>query len=127
MDILEWVQNHNSDKNLLVKELAAKTHGDTTEEDLKLAKETLKKRFVVGLMNEMEESIHRFNNVMGIDEEDNAKNTKCMKSYFGTRVRKENSNAHPKVSDTQINCCFHILGNPCSLTTLSQLITPPLG
>jgi len=98
MDILEWVQNHNSDNNHLVKKLAGKIQRDTaTEEDLKLAKETLKNRFVVGLMNEMEESIHRFNTVIGIDEEDDAQNRKCMKSYFGAGVRKQNSNAHPKV------------------------------
>ena len=48
---------------------------------------TLKGRCVVGLTNQMEESIHRFNVVMDIDESDK-ENKKCMDQFFGDHVKK---------------------------------------
>lgn len=66
MDPLEWVQTQNSDNNHMVKKLAGKVQRDTaTVDDLIIAKETIRSRFIVGLMHEMEESIERFNIVMG--------------------------------------------------------------
>ena len=79
----------------MVKHLVGKAR--VTEEDLQIATRTVKQRFVIGLMNQMEESIHRFNIVMGIDESDK-ENKKCMDQFFGHGVVKKNSNPHPKVS-----------------------------
>lgn len=98
MDMVEWAQNHNMDNNHMVKKLVGKVQRDpVTEQDLNLAKETLKNRVIVGLISEMEESIHRFNIVIGIDEEDDSENRKCMKSFFAAGVKGQNSNPHPKI------------------------------
>ncbi|KAL3761544.1 hypothetical protein ACHAW5_003092 [Stephanodiscus triporus] len=95
MDILEWAQSQNFDNNHMVRKLAGKTQFDGPNElDLELAKRTVKDRFIVGLMNEFEESIHRFNAVMGIDESE--KQGKCMKRFF-VKGKKSNSNPHPEV------------------------------
>lgn len=70
------------------------------ERDGREAKRTLRKRFVVGLTDEMEESIRRFNVVMGIDYAISSREDKveCMDTYFGgDQDKKENSNPHPEV------------------------------
>ncbi|KAL7536668.1 hypothetical protein ACHAXR_007322 [Thalassiosira sp. AJA248-18] len=97
MDILDWAKGPNKDNNHLVKKLAGKVQRHTaTERDLRKAMRTIKQRFVVGLMDEMEESIHRFNAVMGIDESEEH-NKMVMDLFFGNKVHKTNSNPHPKV------------------------------
>jgi len=49
----------------MVKKLAGKRMNDVVDEnDLILAMKTLKSRFIVGLMDNMEESIHRFNTIL---------------------------------------------------------------
>jgi hypothetical protein len=45
----------------------------------------------------MEESIHRFNVVMGIHESKKI-NRECMDKFFGQGELKSNANPHPKVS-----------------------------
>lgn len=96
MDILEWAQSQNFDNNHMVRKLAGKTQFDGPNElDLELAKRTVQDRFIVGLIDEFEESIHRFNAVMGIDESE--KQGRCMKRFF-VKDKKSNTNPHPKVS-----------------------------
>lgn len=98
MHIAEWAQCCNTDNEQMVKQLAGKPQRDTaTEADLLHAKRTIKQRFVVGLMEEMEESIHRFNIVMGIDDKTEKRPKRCMRSYFGKGLMKVNSNSHPPV------------------------------
>ena len=92
----------NKDNNSYVKKLAGKLECDTaTEEDLKTAKRTIELYFIVGLTNEVDESVRRFNVMFGIDD-DEGNRTKCMYEYFGHKensvVKKDNSNPHPKVS-----------------------------
>lgn len=90
----------SSDKNLMVKKLAGLGVNDTaTEEDLRVAMRTLRKRFVVGLTDAMEESIHRFNAVMNIDESEE-ENLRCMDNFFHPSLgaKKINSYEHPIVS-----------------------------
>jgi len=94
--ILEFATKMNNESNHMVKQLVGKAW--VTEKDLQIAMRTVKQRFVIGLMNNMEESIHRFNIVMGIDESDE-ENKKCMDQFFGHGVVKKNSNPHPKVEE----------------------------
>ena len=80
-----------------------------------MAKELVCQRFIVGLMDEMNESIRRFNIVLGVDEH-NERGEQCMKEFnlFGeqhagsegvslsaerqlSEVDTNNSNGHPKV------------------------------
>lgn len=99
MDIQYWAENLNRDNNQMVKTLAGRGKDDVvTEADLSIAVRTIKLRFIVGLMNEMEESVHRFNVFMGIDESEESIRV-CMDQYFGHGVKKENSNSHPKVQE----------------------------
>lgn len=93
-------------------------------DDLVVAKEIIRKNFIVGLMNDMEESIRRFNIVLGVDYQ-GERGQQCMQQFFGPsnghrRLQEEslmtessgnvadevrvkatnnkNSNPHPKVS-----------------------------
>lgn len=100
MDVLDWAKGHNSDNNHMVAKLAGKVQGmEVTETDLNVAKATLRQRFFVGLMEEMEESIRRFDALMGIDDDTvmNRKHQGCTKLYFGERQNKINSNRHPEL------------------------------
>ena len=82
----------------MVKKLAGKkANEEATEEDLRFAMRTIKQRFIVGLTNEMEESINRFNVVMGINDS-HWRHRTCMKHFFGNGEEKSNSNEHPEVS-----------------------------
>lgn len=98
MDIKYWAENINKESNIMVKSLVGKPWSqEATEDDLTLAIGTLKSKFVIGLMNQMEESVHRFNVILGIDENEEVKK-RCMRGYFGHGVKKKNSHSHPKVS-----------------------------
>lgn len=97
MDLFEWAQTQNSDNNHNVKKLAGKSQISVpTAMDLELAKTTLHERFFVGLMEQFEESIHRFNIVMGVNENEK-RNIFCMDRFFAKGAGKSNSNPHPKV------------------------------
>merc|ERR1712232_724701 len=95
----EFAKNKNTDNNYMVKTLAGlKSTDDATEADLRLAMRTIKKRFVVGLLDDLEESVRRFNLVAGIDGSDK-ENRKCMNHFLHNSVgaRRHNSDSHPKV------------------------------
>jgi len=94
-----FARDKNTDNNYMVKKLAGVGVGGTvTELHLRNAMRTIRKRFVVGLMDQMDESIHRFNILMGINELDE-ENQQCMKHFFNDFLgsRKVTSNSHPKV------------------------------
>ena len=104
IDILHWAENINVDSDNIVKSLAGlPPEAKVTDRHLGIAVRTVRARFIVGLMNQMEESIHRFNIFMGVDETEKV-NRECMDEYFGHGVKKSNSNSHPKVSKWAIRC-----------------------
>jgi len=100
----------------IVKKIVGKKLGETADiGDLVTAKEIIRRRFIVGLMNDMEESIRRFNVVLGVDYT-GERGQQCMGQYFGSNDKKEvpanangaddgkskaandmNSNPHPKI------------------------------
>lgn len=115
MSIMEWASNHNLDENFIVKKIVGKKLSEAADiGDLVTAKEIVRRRFVVGLMNDMEESIRRFNVVLGLHHMDE-RGQLCMEQYFHskdtmgvnvdagsdegkTRAANDmNSNPHPKV------------------------------
>jgi len=99
MDIKYWAEHVNSENNPNVKALAKLGKNDVvTEAHLRLAQRTIAHRLVVGLMDEMEESIHRFNIVLGIDETTEL-NRSCMDEFFGHGLKKSNSHSHPEVPE----------------------------
>jgi len=94
LSVLEFATKKNNDNNTMVKHLAGKRMNEqVTEVDLLIAMRTVNQRFIVGLTNQMEESIHRFNIVIGIDEP-NEEHKKCI-----DHIEKKNSNPHPKVEE----------------------------
>jgi len=99
MDVAYWADKANNDNNHMVKQLAGKSlNSEASEKDLEIAMRILRERFIVGRMDKMEESIHRFNIVMGIDESE-GNSPKCMDRFFGKGGEKKNSNSHPKVEE----------------------------
>ena len=80
----EYAKKRQTNHNQIVKTLAGlRPEDQASEEDLQLAKRTIRKRFIVGLCHDemVEESVHRFNAVLGIDEAD-TDNRKCMDHFF---------------------------------------------
>mmetsp|Transcript_27594 Transcript_27594/g.49726 ORF Transcript_27594/g.49726 Transcript_27594/m.49726 type:complete len:371 (+) Transcript_27594:181-1293(+) len=117
MSIVEWATHHNLDENFLVKKIVGKKLAEAVDiGDLVVAKEIVHRRFIVGMMNDMEESIRRFNVFLGLDYSDE-KGKLCREQYFGSTDKKEvtadagteegktkaadnkNSNPHPKVEE----------------------------
>lgn len=99
LKIGEWARNINKDNNSHVKRLAGILgQEEVTEEHLQLAMNTLREKFVVGLTEEMEESIRRFNIVLGVDLSKD-RSVRCMDEYFGDKAVKVNSNPHRKVKE----------------------------
>jgi hypothetical protein len=82
MSVLEWASLPNSEQDYMVHKLVNKPFGEpVTETDLIIAKELVRQRFVVGLMQEMEESVRRFNVALGVDV-DVERNRGCMLEFF---------------------------------------------
>lgn len=112
LSLMEWIEKAElKDDNLIVRKLVEKSYNEPIDEtDLMHAKAILRRRVVVGLMNQMEESVHRFNIVLGIDES-LENNRQCMDEYFGKSKDKssggvKNSNKHPKVSLLNVYASF---------------------
>eukprot|EP01082_Thalassiosira_pseudonana_P004792 g4565.t1 g4565 contig15:1299971-1302522(+) len=117
MTVMEWANLPNAEENYIVHKLVGKSFGDTVDEtDLIIAKELVRQRFIVGLMGEMEESVRRFNIVLGLNM-DEERNRACMVEFFpedATPVEEEveeretektsatdqsNSNKHPNFDE----------------------------
>ena len=100
LSLLEWATEHNSDENHMVKKILGKKLKDPVDlADLIVAKEIVRHKFFVGLMEEMEESIRRFNIVLGVDNA--AENTRqCFSEYFGEKeeMKEETSDAEVEAS-----------------------------
>lgn len=103
IDVLEFAKKRNTDNNHMVKKLAGLGVNETaTNADLQVAMRTIKKRFIVGLTDQMEESLHRFNIVMGINEDlEDINNRQCIEHFVHHSVaaKKHSENPHPKVEE----------------------------
>ena len=90
MTVLEWANLPNAEEDYMVRKLVGKSFGmEADETDLIIAKELVRQRFIVGLMGEMNESIRRFNIVLGVDE-GSERSQKCMVE-FGLMTPKEDT------------------------------------
>lgn len=102
-DWQHWSVTHfarvNKDNNYMVKKLAGKKMNErVTEEHLRRAMETLSRRFVVGLTDRMEESMRRFDVLLGVDDSA-ARRGKCRQDFFGRDEKRRNANPHPQVEE----------------------------
>jgi len=118
MTVLEWANLDHAEEDYMVHKLTGKKFGDKVDEtDLIIAKELVRQRFVVGLMGKMNESIRRFNIVLGVDAE-SERSQQCMEEFglvdappveqngesTSDEVKthatdKKNSNKHPKFEE----------------------------
>jgi hypothetical protein len=130
MTVLEWANLKNFESDYCVRKLVGKKFGDPVSEmDLIVAKELVRQRFIVGLMDEMNESIRRFNVVLGVDES-SERSQQCMEDFgllaapkditpvspvVGVAATEEtkthatdkkNSNKHPRVSFCDYFTCY---------------------
>lgn len=112
LSVMEWAEKYNDDENFMVKKMAMKGLRDPVDmTDLVIAKEIVRRYFIVGLMNDMEESFQRFNIVLGLDDTFEQKQM-CMNTYLSSAHEitadvvgeshavpavAVNSNPHPKV------------------------------
>lgn len=84
----------------MVKKLAGLGVNDTaTNADLQVAMRTIKKRFIVGLTDQMEESVHRFNVVMGINNDEDLEdvtNRQCIEHFVHYSVAAKKHSENPK-------------------------------
>lgn len=81
MTLDEWASRDRGENNWMTRKLVGKSQKDElTPQDLDDAKEILRTKFVVGLMDKMEESVHRFNLVLGVDE-GNPTNKACIEDF----------------------------------------------
>jgi hypothetical protein len=84
MTLEEWATNDRGENNWLVHHLAGKKHYEVVDRnDLEMAKEMIKSKFIIGMMNEFDESVHRFNLLLGVDEKDST-NKQCMADFSQT-------------------------------------------
>ncbi len=81
MTLTQYAMKTGGENNYVVRKLVDKTYRETiNDEDLEKAKRIVKEKMIVGIMDEFEESVHRFNAVMGIDES-NPENRECFEKY----------------------------------------------
>ena len=81
MTLEKWAERDRGENNWMVRMLVGKNNRDVlTTDDLELAKEIVRTKFVVGLMDSFDESVHRFNVFLGIDESD-AHNQECIGQF----------------------------------------------
>ena len=77
----QWAGRSRGETNFMVRSLVGKSMKDElTADDLDAAKELVSAKFVVGLMARFEESVHRFNLLLGVDEGDPV-NQKCIADF----------------------------------------------
>ncbi|KAL7462716.1 hypothetical protein ACHAXS_003089 [Conticribra weissflogii] len=95
--LLEWAEKVNGDENFLVKKIVGKKLNQKVDlGDLIVAREIVDKTFVVGLMEDMEESVRRFNKVLGIDDEGDERNRVCMEEFFGKHQEEDDVTKNDK-------------------------------
>ena len=58
--IEQYAQSDKIENNWMTRQLANKLAGDLSDDDMKLAMEVLRRKFLVGLMTEIEETMERF-------------------------------------------------------------------
>ena len=111
MTLDEWASRERGENNWMVRQLIAKGPGEPlTTNDLEQAKEIIRTKFVVGLMDQFENSVHRFNILMGVNESDE-RNHQCIDEYTSSD---KSASIDPKFKNTH-NSYEHpdiVVGSP---------------
>lgn len=103
MTLVEYA-SHHAEHDWMVHVLAGKTKGPATEEDLEVAKEVLRRKCLVGMVDRMEESVDRFGAYFGwdlhLDDEDGGRGRagRCVNEVLGGGMR-TNHQEHPHAEE----------------------------
>ena len=95
----DYANSHGGEKNWMVRMLVNKENGGALDRsDLEIAKEVLRRKFVVGLMSDMAESLERFDRYFGWYDPANAEAMQC-KDELTSKKGAVNSNKHASVEE----------------------------
>jgi len=96
----DYVGSPYCESNWMVRSLTGKMTGPLSGDDLGIAKEALRRKCLVGLMEGMDESVLRFHSFFGFGDE---AALGCAREHFSRKGSGANSNGHPaldQASDT---------------------------
>jgi hypothetical protein len=106
LTVEEYVKSQYFEGNWMVRMITNKMNGPVTNSDLKIAKEFLKTKCLVGLQSSMNDSLDRFQRYFGWDLKDTVRNGNilegeiCRERFFHPEKAgglKMNTNKHPKI------------------------------
>ena len=93
----EFARSPYCESNWMVRSLTNKMEGPLSPDDIEIAKEVLRRKCLVGLMERMEESIVRFHTYFGFGDE---VALLCSQQTFASKgSSKSNSHSHPKLDE----------------------------
>lgn len=106
MSLTEWASRQRGEDNFMVRKLVGKDpKAELGPDDLNLAIEIIRRKFLIGLLDRYQESIHRFNVYLGVDES-LPRNQQCINEFTeskksDTRGKKNEGNSyeHPEVKE----------------------------
>jgi hypothetical protein len=106
MSLTEWASRERGENNWMVRKLVGKDPtAELTPDDLTLAKEIIRTKFLIGLLDRYRESIHRFNLLLGVDES-SPRSQQCMNEFTETQASNQrgkkndgNSYEHPEAKE----------------------------
>ena len=106
MSLTEWASRERGENNWMVRKLVGKDPtAPLTREDLETAKEIIRNKFLIGLMDRYNESVHRFNQFLGVDES-SPRSQQCMAEFTEAKASNRrgkkndgNSYEHPEAKE----------------------------
>lgn len=102
MTLQEYAESQLAESNFMVRGLVDKMEGALSDDDLELAKEILRQKCVVGLMDRWEESMDRFDFFFNF-QPDGARHEQARQCREGFREKGgSNKHKHPAVNHTSV-------------------------
>eukprot|EP00956_Cyclotella_meneghiniana_P033081 scaffold93044_cov72-Cyclotella_meneghiniana.AAC.5 len=106
MSLTEWASRERGENNWMVRKLVGKDPtAEITPDDLKVAMKIIETKFVIGLLDRYQESIHRFNMFLGVDET-SPRSQQCMDEFTEAKASNKrgkkndgNSYEHPEAKE----------------------------
>jgi len=98
MTLDQYAHSPYIERNWVTRMLVNKLGGEIYENDLNLAKEIIRRKCLVGLVRDMDESVRRFDLYFGFDDDDTGEKRRCWQDILDDG-KTSNRNDHPKVSE----------------------------
>jgi len=91
MTIEQYASSPMAEEDWMTRFLVNKPEGALFQEDVEVAKEILRKKCLIGMLDNMDESISRFTRYFGwVAEGDASQQNECKRKYFHENVHKHN-------------------------------------